>query len=375
LVLDPFCGTGTVLLESILARRQAIGADSNPLARLIASVKTHSLSEKKLFNYLKYIITKSKQFKKHDIPSVVNIDYWYPQSTITALSRLLRSVNSIEEKKYRDFFLVCLSNCSKKTSFADQRIAVPVKLNPNRYEKGTTEYKIIKKRINEVKSLNVIEKFNLLSIENIRRIKSLPGLKTSSKIVSEDARNLTDNLSSRKKILDNSIDLIVTSPPYAGAQKYIRSSSLGIGWLTLADVAGLKVLDKKDIGREQYSPLECKKIISTGIQEADELLKKIYEINNVRGTIAGNYLKEMIVAIDESIRVLKPNGYFVLIVGNNQICKLEFNTQKFLTTYIEQRGLTCVLKLIDGIKSYGLMTKRNKTADIITREWIMVFKK
>ncbi len=34
-VLDPFCGSGTVLLESILAGRNAVGADTNPLARLV----------------------------------------------------------------------------------------------------------------------------------------------------------------------------------------------------------------------------------------------------------------------------------------------------------------------------------------------------
>src|SRR5689334_7664437 len=41
-VLDPFCGSGTVLLESILHGRRALGADANPLARLIASVKVSS---------------------------------------------------------------------------------------------------------------------------------------------------------------------------------------------------------------------------------------------------------------------------------------------------------------------------------------------
>src|SRR5687768_11146511 len=39
-VLDPFCGSGTVLLEAILSGKSALGADSNPLARLIAKVKT-----------------------------------------------------------------------------------------------------------------------------------------------------------------------------------------------------------------------------------------------------------------------------------------------------------------------------------------------
>ena len=39
-VADPFCGSGTVLLESQLAGRRAVGADSNPLARLLTAVKT-----------------------------------------------------------------------------------------------------------------------------------------------------------------------------------------------------------------------------------------------------------------------------------------------------------------------------------------------
>ena len=55
-ILDPFCGTGTVLLEANLAKRNAIGADANPLARLIASVKTRKLDETKLNQTLKRVI-------------------------------------------------------------------------------------------------------------------------------------------------------------------------------------------------------------------------------------------------------------------------------------------------------------------------------
>jgi adenine-specific DNA methylase len=42
-IADPFCGSGTVLLEAALAGYDAIGADSNPLARLISRVKTRPL--------------------------------------------------------------------------------------------------------------------------------------------------------------------------------------------------------------------------------------------------------------------------------------------------------------------------------------------
>jgi ubiquinone/menaquinone biosynthesis C-methylase UbiE len=104
------------------------------------------------------------------------------------------------------------------------------------------------------------------------------------------------------------------------------------------------------------------------------LLAKVKAINPLRAQIVSNYINEMKSAIDESIRVLKHEGYFIIIIGNNKVCNFEFNTQEYLSQYIESKGLKLVLKLIDDIKSYGLMTKRNKTADIISREWILIFK-
>ena len=94
-----------------------------------------------------------------------------------------------------------------------------------------------------------------------------------------------------------------------------------------------------------------------------------------RAFLAANYVNEMKVALDESIRVLRPNGYMVIVIGNNTVCKRRFDTQDYLTTYIETKGLQLVFKLIDDIKSYGLMTKRNKTASTISCEWVLVFRK
>ena len=47
-VLDPFNGSGTVLLESIIAKRNAFGADANPLARLITEVKISKIDTNKI---------------------------------------------------------------------------------------------------------------------------------------------------------------------------------------------------------------------------------------------------------------------------------------------------------------------------------------
>ena len=62
-------------------------------------------------------------------------------------------------------------------------------------------------------------------------------------------------------------------------------------------------------------------------------------------------------------------------IGNNTVCNLSFNTQDYLTTYLESKGMTLEFKLIDDIKSYGLMTKRNSTANKISCEWVLILKK
>ncbi|HEX8378782.1 MAG TPA: hypothetical protein VF602_13275, partial [Pedobacter sp.] len=280
----------------------------------------------------------------------------------------------------KNFFLVCFSNLVKKVSFADPRVSVPVRLNEKRYKEDSQSFIKVKKRLSDLENVNVYEKFSTICVENIHRMSLLNKHFTdtteavNATVIATDARNLTDGIVSLIKHPDESIQLIVTSPPYAGAQKYIRSSSLSLGWLGIASTDELRALDKLNIGRENYSKGECQ-IKLTGIKSCDILIDKISNINPLRAQIVSNYVIEMQSAIRESIRVLKKDGYFVMIVGNNKVCGFEFSTQQYLTEYIEKQGLELVFKLIDDIKSYGLMTKRNKTADIISREWVLVFRK
>ena len=64
-----------------------------------------------------------------------------------------------------------------------------------------------------------------------------------------------------------------------------------------------------------------------------------------------------------------------MVIGNNTIAGYEFLTYKYLIEIAESIGFKTELVLIDDIKSRGLMTKRNKTASVISREYIIVFKK
>lgn len=370
-VLDPFCGSGTVLLESLIAGLNPYGCDANPLARLISKVKTS--------NYDIDILEGLKETLKDNIslyedkdkyPDVVNLDYWFLPNVKAQLNSILIVINKIDNKKYKDFFLLCFSNCIKKVSLADSRVSVPVRLKVEHYPKGHPFRVKNEKKLKELESINVYKKFIDIVDANIIRFKNKKKLISTSytgKIISTDARNL--------KLKDESIDLVLSSPPYAGAQKYIRASSLNLCWTELAKANELKSLDKENIGRENYSKSEYIKLKRTGIIEADRILKKVYKKNPLRAHIAANYLIEMTQAIKESIRVLKKDKHLVLVAANNQVCGLEFKTQEYLKIIAEKNGMTTICRLIDDIKSYGLMTKRNKTASIITCEWVLILKK
>jgi len=131
----------------------------------------------------------------------------------------------------------------------------------------------------------------------------------------------------------------------------------------------------KTIGREEYKQDELFEKHNTGIRKADRLLNSIAKSNKLRAHIAGNYLVEMRDSFTEMDKVLKPNGYVVLISGNNHVCNKVFNTTDYLNELCQEQGWKLKLSLIDKIKSRGLMTKRNKTANIINSESVLLFKK
>ena len=372
LVLDPFCGSGTVLLESLLAGRIPIGADSNPVARLISRVKTKPISTivlKQSFNRLYKRILDSDSHGT--TPDVVNIDHWFHKHVQEELIHIKTNIEKVRRRDIREFFLVAFSNTLRKVSLADPLISVPVKLNAHKHETQSPHYSRVNETLERLENINVYHAFYDQVEKSIELMKGLDGLlgngESETKIF-EDARNLSSQH-------DSTVQLIVTSPPYGGAQKYIRSSSLSLGWLEYCDSKQLRKFERQSIGREHYGKDEYKEISSCGVPEADELIADIEKISPLRAHITSNYLIEMKHAFTEACRVLKDDGYFTLVIGNNTVCGFEFRTAHYLSYLLRELGLSVELELTDHIKSRGLMTKRNKTAGIIASESVFLFKK
>lgn len=376
-VLDPFCGAGTVLLEALLNGKNAIGADANPIARLISDAKTQYIPADILRKELNLIIRKAKKNSNNSTPDFPNKDYWFSLHVQKQLTHLLYAIKKVKDKRIKVFFMVCFSNIIKKVSYADPRIYVPVKLNPERFSDKPDIYQKMRIKIDSLMEIDVYEKFRQVSSENIQRMDTLSALvesNCSSRVISKDARKLTSRLGGKDLLGDETVDLVLTSPPYAGAQKYIRSSRLSLNWFGMGDPDSIRNLESHNIGREDFAQKD-RIIVETGIKEADDLIKKISVKDKTRACIVSTYLSEMRVALRESFRVLKKGGYMVLVVGPNKVSGYNFDTPKYLRLIAESFGMQTELQLVDSIKKYGMLTMRNKTAGTIMVEHVIVMKK
>jgi DNA modification methylase len=250
-------------------------------------------------------------------------------------------------------------------------------MNPERFTDKPDLYQKLRIKLDSLRNIDVYEKFRQVSSENIQRMELLRELADSSctsRVISKDARNLTNRIGSKELLEDESVDLVLTSPPYAGAQKYIRSSRISLNWFGMGNPDSIRNLEKSNIGREDLAQKD--RIISEiGIGEVDKLIAKIALKDTTRACIVSTYLNEMSVALKEAVRVLKKGGYMVLVVGPNKVSGYDFDTPKYLRLIAERYGMHTELLLIDSIKKYGMLTMRNKTAGMIMVEHVIVMKK
>ena len=95
-VLDPFCGSGTTLVEAMLEGRRGMGVDVNPLATFITKVKTTPISRNELDRGLTEILWSWRARPALEdggpIPYVVNIDHWFRPEVKLQLISLKASI-------------------------------------------------------------------------------------------------------------------------------------------------------------------------------------------------------------------------------------------------------------------------------------------
>lgn len=395
IVLDPFAGSGTVLLESLINpfyKRNVLGVELNPFGRLISKVKTTPLDfEMKDIEELLIKLNYSyKNEKEHNLPHFSNINLWFSQTAVKKLSKLKHTIEAFDcSNDIKDFLWLCFARVVRKVSKADPYIPPPVLLKINKYEKSPDKYQKVKTLILQNENPSVWITYEKVFNDNLIQISSLNAIRESgektikAELIWDDARNIKKGVIVTKGMVnkDNapplpsaSIDFIITSPPYLTAQKYIRTNKLELLWLGINEKE-LKEVDYNIIGTERASAKDVKMIEEMGIAFIDNQISWIFDKSPLKAALVYKYFRGMQLAIKEMYRVVKDDSYVILVVGNNKVLGRIVDTYRLLTDLALTEGFKEILILKDSIRKKGMITKRHNSGGLINEEFIIVLRK
>lgn len=337
LVIDPFCGCGTTIVESLIYGRKSIGVDVNPVAILISKTKITPIKPERLNeikNRLFNLIDKDKGQENKEFNE--RIIYWFPEKDIRGILFLILShIKSIEDENSRNFFLCGFSQILKNCSIWLAKSNKPTR---DFNKKQQDPIKSFKRQINSMERGN-LELYNLTKDKTIKE----------NKAILSDARKIPTR--------DNSVKMIVTSPPYITSYEYADLHQLTALWLEYA--TSLAEFREGFIGS-----VHKKEIDHNGIKSnlAKETIEKLAQKSNKEALGTKNYFLEMQQCFQEMYRILEPKGRACIVIGDTKIKGVDILNAEIFVEIMKNLGFNTYNIIKRAVPSKNLpQTRDSKT--------------
>ncbi len=228
-VLDPFFGSGTTVVEAQRLRRRGIGIEINPVAVAIAEAKTLSMEAVEVKKLVDRIRVRAKEaFARSQservrsvVPKAVQLEKWYNEQVRNDLIILSLYVSSLENEEKtisKAIFSSILLRVCRETRHWGY-------VCDNSTPQGDYGRDVLGKFDRDL--MDLVQAYE----ERDRYIRGgndgsefAAGKLVDTSIICGDARNVVD------LVAGESVDLVVTSPPYFGVTDYIKAQRLSFEW-------------------------------------------------------------------------------------------------------------------------------------------------
>ena len=328
ILLDPMVGSGTVVKVASENCYNCIGFDRDPLAVLMTRVWTQIMDGKEFNNHAKVLINKFEEKKNSDFTlkwidedkeTEEFINFWFAKEQSNDL-RILSSLLVDETGVEADALKIALSRLiitKERGASLGRDISHS---RPHRRKDLTNEFNVIE---NFKKSVSFLSK---------RLSERKAGGNVEVKLA--DARKLP--------LEENTIDLVVTSPPYLNAVDYMRGHKLSLVWLGYT-IGELRRIRSGNIGAEKapdhgnYTSIAGKLLSG---------LKGIENLSNREQCMISRYAEDVFLFTKEIERVLKHNGKAVLVVGNSCLKGVFVENTEILCSAARMLGM----KIMDRVE-------------------------
>jgi len=309
-ILDPFCGSGSVLVESILHDCESYGIDINPLALLLAKVKTTPIDPELLVEeYKKFVEFKNRNIQNNELPNFFNIEFWFKPNVIKKLSIIKKWIAEIDNEDVRNFFKITFAETVRKTSNTKNGEFKLVRLPEKQLATHNPDAYMIFERVFT---------HNVRKMELFLRVCSSNPKKPH--ILYEDSRTKTS-------VPSKAIDLIITSPPYGDSKTtvaYGQFSRLSLQWLGFDKIA--TYIDKISLGGEILKNNELK--LESPSLEA--IINQIAKIDEKRAREVLTFYVDLDKCFKEIDRVTHKGSIACFVVGNRTVKGVNIHTDDII---------------------------------------------
>ena len=359
--LDPYVGSGTTLVEAqYYGVKKAIGIDLNPLAILLSRAKTENIDLDEIENNINEFYQYLFSVGEVEIPEFSIRDSWFSQNSIRELAIIRKFILGIQRGYCRDFFQMSFSEVVRSSS-----------------ETRNGEFKLYRMSKKSLAKFDPkpIDMFRDVITRNLNILKNVNYQKKTEVLLYNE--NVFD-LSKHKELID-SVDLIITSPPYGDSHTtvaYGQFSRLSNEWLGIKDAG---TLDRRLLGGVKVSDQVFE------IEELDSAIEQIKlndkQFNRERGWEVTAFYHDYQKSIEEISKTVKRGGYIVYVVGNRRVRNVELPLDVITYKMFEKLGFTHIITHVRDIINKRMPSKASPLNAVggqiptMTQEYIVIMKK
>ena len=296
-VLDPMCGSGTVLRAAVEKGLDCIGVDIDPLAVMMATAWTTASETRRIESDAVDVVTAAKSLKSRSIQRTGDdetkhfIAYWFAPRQRSDLARLATVLGTLEGRTCGALMI------------AFSRIIVSKEMMAS-LARDTSHSR--PHRVARENDFDVFAGF-LRSAKMVSRRLRPERIIGRADVRVGDARTLG-------RLTDKQFDLVLTSPPYLNAIDYLRGHRLALVWMGHA-MASLRATRASSVGAERIlSAVEKAVDIEPYLERSTGSSIERRHLGWIR-----RYAMDMETVLAQIHAAVKRTGHVVLVLGNSFI--------------------------------------------------------
>jgi hypothetical protein len=355
-ILDPMCGSGTVLTIAAQRGHKAHGRDTDPLAVLMTKVATARLKVDELSELGETIVARAARSTANRLPwadaeTIAFANYWFGDRQQTQLIRICKQIDKVSNARARSALQIALSRTIVTKTPCASLAADTSHSRPHRVL-DTSDY-------------DVYDGFAQSTYE-VAKLLGRRSISVEASVHQGDARRLVG-------IPRSSVDLVVTSPPYLNAIDYMRGHKMSLVWFGYT-ISELRNIRASAVGTERALPPDK----AENVRHLMELYTGPHvDQSDLPTGIIARYCHDLVLFSSELAHAVKLGGKVVLVIGNSNLkgkyirndllVEHSFASAGFSCTNREERDLPENLRYLPiSTKHSSPIAKRMRTEVILT---------